>query len=266
MALDAVDTVKSVFGSLKTDAGMTVLGLLFIVQLVNMGSSYLMNMGTGAAVLSGLLALGAAVVMILITIGAFRSFDSGEVNSDQYTNNILWPVIRLTGANLVTTIFAYGLAIVAALPAIMVAGLTGAGLSASGATSALTGGSAAIAVLGLIGIVMGIAAFFYMFLMLVVSIPMIAVEDSRVFQALDRSVQRTKGNKSSMFLAALPIGLIYLAGTVIVVAASGGMATGGNMTGQTVSPVVTLLTSVVTAVTGTLFFSLLNQYHQRLPE
>lgn len=255
MALDTGDTVKSTFGSLKTDAGMKVLGLLFVVQLVNMGSSYLGTMGTGAAALSGLIALTATVAMILITVGAFRSFDSGEVRSEQYTSNILWPVIRITGANLVTSVFAYGLALVALLPAILAGGLTGIGMSAGMAA----GGSLLTAALGLIGLVLGASVFFYIFLMLTVSIPMIAVEDNRIFQALDRSIQRTKGEKLSMFLALLPVGLLYILGVGLILASGTPMQTQLN-------PAMILVSSAVTALTGTLVFSLLNQYHQRLPE
>jgi len=41
MALDAINTIKSTFGSLKTGVGMKILGLLFVVvQLVNMGTTY----------------------------------------------------------------------------------------------------------------------------------------------------------------------------------------------------------------------------------
>jgi hypothetical protein len=256
MALDAIDTIKSTFGSLKTDAGMKIFGLLFLVQLANMGSAYLGTTGTGLTIVSGLISLIAGVAMILITVGAFRSFDSGEVNSDQYTNNILWPVIRITGANLVTTIFAYGLALVALLPALLLAALTGAGVSSLGTAGAgIVGG-----VLGLVGLLLGGAAFFYIFLMLTLSIPMISVDDNRIFEALDRSVQRTAGEKVSMFLAAVPVGLLYLVGIGLV------LASGAAGTAQTASPVVILVSSAVTGLTATLFFALLNEYHQRLPE
>lgn len=254
MGLDAVDTIKSTFGSLNTDAGMKVLGLLFVVQLVNMGSAYLGSMGAGAMIVSGLISLAAAIAMILITVGAFRSFNSGEVTSEQYTSNISWPFIRIAGANLVTTVFAYGLALVAALPVILLAGLTGVG------AGSLAGGSVLVAVLGLAGLVIGTAAFFYIFLMLTVSIPMISVDDNRIFEALDRSVQRTKGEKVSMFLSLVPIGLLYLVGLGLI------LSSGVAATGQTAGPVTTLVTSAVTALTATLFFSLLNEYHQRLPE
>jgi len=259
MALDAVDTIKSTFGSLKTDAGMKVLGLLFLVQLVNMGSAFLGQASSGMMVISGLVSLVAAIAMILITVGAFRSFDSEEVSSDQYTQNILWPLVRITGANLVTTIFAYGLALIALLPVILAGALTGAGLSSMGAGS-LAGGGIFMAALGLAGLVLGAAAFFYIFLMLTVSIPMISVEDNRIFEALDRSVQRTAGEKASMFLAALPVGLFYLVGVGFI------LASGATGTGQTANPVMILVSSAVTALTATLFFSLLNEYHQRLPE
>jgi hypothetical protein len=254
MALDAINTIKSTFGSLKTGVGMKILGLLFVVQLVNMGTTYFSTMGTGMMIVSGLISLTAAAVLLLITVGAFRSFDSGELTKDQYTNNIVWPLIRITGANAVTTIFAYGVALFALLPVVLVSVLAGAG--------AVAGGSILSALLGIAGLVLAIGAFFYLFLMLTVSVPMIAIEDNRIFEALDRSVQRTKGEKISMFLAALPVGLIYFIGIIPLAA----MAPTTGSTATSVSPVLVLLTSVVTAVSGTLFFSLLNQYHQALPE
>ena len=257
MTLDAVDTIKSTFGSLKTDAGMKILGLIFVLQIVNLGSTYLGSMGTGAMVASALLSLVVAAAMVLVTVGAFRSLDSGEFTMEQYTSNVLWPVVRITGANAVTTIFAYGLALIALLPVIMVSVLAGAGLSSVGAGS-VVGGSILGAVLGIAGLALGFAAFLYIFLMLTVSIPMVSVDDNRLFQALDRSVQRTKGEKVSMFLAALPIAVLYLVGVIAVVIAAG--------TGSSLSPVLAVVTSVVTALTATLFFSLLNEYHQRLPE
>jgi len=261
MALDAINTIKSTFGSLKTGVGMKILGLLFVVQLVNMGTTYFSTMGTGMMIVSGLISLTAAAVLLLITVGAFRSFDSGELTKDQYTNNIVWPLIRITGAIAVTTIFAYGVALFALPPVVLVSVLAGAGLSSLGA-GAVAGGSILSALLGIAGLVLAIGAFFYLFLMLTVSVPMIAIEDNRIFEALDRSVQRTKGEKISMFLAALPVGLIYFIGIIPLAA----MAPTTGSTATSVSPVLVLLTSVVTAVSGTLFFSLLNQYHQALPE
>jgi hypothetical protein len=263
MALDAINTIKSTFGSLKTGVGMKILGLLFVVHLVNMGTTYFSTMGTGMMIVSGLISLTAAAVLLLITVGAFRSFDSGELTKDQYTNNIVWPLIRITGANAVTTIFAYGVALFALLPVVLVSVLAGAGLSSLGA-GAVAGGSILSALLGIAGLVLAIGAFFYLFLMLTVSVPMIAIEDNRIFEALDRSVQRTKGEKISMFLAALPVGLIYFIGIIPIPLAAMAPTTGSTAT--SVSPVLVLLTSVVTPVSGTLFFSLLNQYHQALPE
>jgi hypothetical protein len=239
MALDAINTIKSTFGSLKTGVGMKILGLLFVVQLV--------NMGTGMMIVSVLIS---PAVLLLIMVGALRSFDSGELTKDQYTNNIVWPLI-----------FAYGVALFALPPVVLVSVLAGAGLSSLGA-GAVAGGSILSALLGIAGLVLAIGAFFYLFLMLTVSVPMIAIEDNRIFEALDRSVQRTKGEKISMFLAALPVGLIYFIGIIPLAA----MAPTTGSTATSVSPVLVLLTSVVTAVSGTLFFSLLNQYHQALPE
>lgn len=257
MALDAADTIKSTFGSLKTDTGLKIFGLLFVIQFVNLGSSLLTTMGgTAAQALAGVIGLVAAVAMILVTVGAFRSFDSGRVSSEQYTENMFWPVIRLLGANTVTAVFAYGLGILGLLPAIIIAGLTGAGLGAGGLANA----GILVGLITLAGLVLGIAAFTYVFLTLTVSVPMVAIEDQRLFQALDRSIQRTRGNKTQMFLAALPVALIYILGTIVILAAGVGGANAG-----TSNPALLAASALITAFIGTTVFSLLNQYHQRLP-
>jgi len=67
MALDAINTIKSTFGSLKTGVGMKILGLLFVVvQLVNMGTTYFSTMGTGMMIVSGLISLTAAAVLLFL--------------------------------------------------------------------------------------------------------------------------------------------------------------------------------------------------------
>ncbi|MFQ3275548.1 MAG: hypothetical protein ACI9LV_000352 [Candidatus Nanohaloarchaea archaeon] len=256
MSLNVTDTVKSTFGSLKTETGMKVLGLMFAVQLVNMAASMMLEMGAMASVAGGVLTFAAAIAGIVITVGALRSFDTETISREQYTENLLWPVIRLTGANVVTTILAYGIAVVALLPAVLAAVALGAGTSVG--TGALAGAGLPVALLGVAGFIAGIAAFLYIFLTLVVSMPMVAADDRRMFEALDKSIQRTKGSKFSMFLSILPIGVVYLIGVGIIIALA--PSPGGSL-----SAPFAVAASVVSSLVAVLMYSLLNQYHQRLP-
>jgi hypothetical protein len=255
VSLNVTDTVKSTFGSLKTETGIKVLGLMFAVQLVNMASSMMLEMGTMAAVAGGVLTFAAAIAGIVVTVGALRSFDAGILEREQYTENLLWPVIRLTGANLVSTILAYGIAFTAFIPALAAAVVVG---GASLSTGALGGAGIPVALLGIAGLFAGIGLFLYIFLTLVVSMPMVAADDRRMFEALDKSIKRTKGNKFSMFLSILPIGVVYLIGVGLIVALA--PSAGGSL-----SAPFAVAASAVSSVVAVLMYSLLNEYHQRLP-
>lgn len=248
MAIKAVDTAKSALGSLNTPAGLKVIGLLFVIQLANTLGSMAYTAGTTAALAGVIVTVLAAAASLVVMVGALRSFDSGEFRKEQYTENLFWPVTRTLGANAVTSLFAYGLALVAALPAIVVAGLTGAGL----------GGSAVTAVLGVIGLVMGAAVLVYVLLTLIVSVPMIATGDRRMFEALDLSVQRTEGDRKSLFLAFLPLGAVYLAVVAVMVALAPAQGT--------VDPAFGAASALISSVVAAAFFSLLTEFDQRLPE
>lgn len=248
MALKAVDTAKSAFGSLTQPVGLKVIGLLFVVQLANMLGSMAYTAGTVAALLGALVSVLAAVATLIIMVGALRSFDSGAFSKEHYTNNLVWPVTRSVGANAVTSIFAYGLSLLAVLPFIVVAGLVGAGIGASPAT----------AVLGLIGGVFGLGVLIYVLLTLSISIPMIATGDRRMFEALDQSVQRTGGEKKSLFLAFLPLGAVYLAVVAVLVALAPAQGT--------VDPLFGAASALISSTVAAAFFSLLTEFDDRLPE
>lgn len=212
MAVNALDILKHAFGSLKTPVGQKVAGLFFVVQALNIGSSLLIESSSGMmAGLSVAVSLLAALLGIVATIGGLRAFREEEFSSKMFTENLVWPFSRILGANITSAVLAYGLGAVFLLPAGILAVLAGAA-TPSGVASA--GGLPLI--LGVLGAIMAVGAFFYVTVTLVLSQPLVAIDNKRMFQALDESVQRTKGYKSSIFVAFLGLGLAYLVGIAIL--------------------------------------------------
>lgn len=247
MAIEALDTVKSAFGRINTPTGLKVIGLLFVIQLFNTLGSMAYTAGTTAAALGALVTVLAGVASLVAMIGALRSFESGEFKKDQYTKNLFWPVTRNLGSNTITTLFGYGLGVAAALPIVGIVSLIGLG----------TGSIAGMA-LTAVGLVLAASAFIYVVLTLIVSVPMIATGDRRLFESLDLSVRRTSGNKKSMFLAALPIGALYLLATAVLVTL--------GPTQGTVNPAFGAASALISSTIAAAFFSLLTEYDHRLPE
>lgn len=206
MALNALDILKHAFGSLKTPVGQKVAGLFFLVQAMNIGGTLLMESGSSTMVgISVALSLAAGLVGVVATIGGLRAFREGEFSREMFTENLVWPFGRILGANLTTAVLAYALGFLFILPAGVLAMLSGA---ASASAIASTGGLTMI--LGILGMIMGLGAFFYVTVSLILSQPLLAIEDKRLFQALDESIQRTKGYRSSIFVALLGLVLAYL--------------------------------------------------------
>lgn len=249
MGIDVADTVKSTFGSLNTATGLKVIGLLFVIQLANMLSTTLYTAGTAAALLGGVVTVLSVIAALFVAVGALRSLDSGSFRKEQYLEHVTWPATRLIGANLVTGLFAYGIGALIALPIAAIASLTGMGV--------VTTGSLLGTVLTAVALGLGAAAFVFILLTLVASLPMVATGDRRMFEALDLSVQRTHGNRNSMFLALLPVIALYIAGALIMVMAP-------------LQGTYTALAGAVSALIGSVvavaFLSLLTEYDQRLPE
>lgn len=254
MGIDAVDTAKSTFGSLNTETGLKVISLLFVIQLANLLGTMMFQSGSTMAALGGLLTVLAAVASVLVTLGALRSFDSGSFEKGHYTENLLWPIGRLAGVNVTTTLFAYGIGVVAALPAVVATALTGTSLSGG-----LSGASITMALLVILGMALGVAAFIYVFLTLIVSVPMVAADDRRMFESLDLSVQRTSGQTTSMLFAALPLIALYLVSMAFMAAATPSQ-------GTTINPALGAVSSLLSSVVAATFFSLVTEYNQRLPE
>ncbi len=250
MALDAGDLVRSVFDKVTSDIGLKLIAAFFVLQLLNIGSSYSFEVGGPAAAIGAVVSLAAAVAGILLMIGSFRALDTGELEKQQFTDNIIWPFLRLVGANILTTVFV----VVALIPASLIALLTvgGAGVGVTLGSTALT------VVVGLLGALLGIGSLVfvaYAVLALITALPEIAVNDSRLFEALDNSVQRSSGEKLRMFISLVPVVLLYL--LVLPVSAVAAVA-------PEASVVVSPLIAVLSAATTVVLYTTLVEFNQRL--
>ena len=147
---------------------------------------------------------------VIPTIGGLRSLREEEVKLEYFKENLLWPFGRIAGANLITGILAYIVAFIFLGPALLIA-------ATSGITSITGLASANAGVLALAGIggLLGLAALIYVSVMLILAQPFIAIDDRRMFEALDKSIQDTKGNRLNILMALLGYLLVYLALTVL---------------------------------------------------
>lgn len=250
MSLDIGDTVKATFRGLLNETGLKVAGLIFVVQAANMFGSGLYNYGTGAGIAGGLLQLLASIAGIVVMIGGLRSLDAGRIRKRYFTERLIWPALRLFGANLTTTAFVF----VALLPGILAA-VSITGMGAVGISSSL--GLIMGAGIGLISL----AATLYVFYALTIAVPDIVINDSRLFESLDESVQKTYGEKINMFLTSLPVILVYLVSTGIILGLSLAGLGQGSIAMQAGYSVVAAL---VSSLMGTLFYSLLVEFNRRL--
>jgi len=252
MALNAGSILKHAFGSLKTPVGKKLVGLFFVIQALNIGGSLLTEAGSTTMLGAGVaITIVSALLGIMATIGGLRSLREDEVRRELFTENLLWPFGRILGANITTAVLAYGLGFLFVLPAGILGMLSGAATPEAVASS---GGAAVI--LGFIGILLGLGAFLYVTVALLLAQPLVAIDNKRMFQALDESVQRTKGHRSSIFAALLGVGLAYIVMALLIALIA------------TVTPdiVATLGVLVIGPIGTAVTLSLLNHLTEELPE
>ncbi|MFB6291821.1 MAG: hypothetical protein ABEI58_00330 [Candidatus Nanohaloarchaea archaeon] len=258
MALDAVETIRSTFGSLKTETGLKLLGAFFVLQLLNMAATqYLVPAGGAASVIGGVSALVLAVASIALFIGAMRALDQMELKQEFFTSDLVMPFLRLTGAQIVLSVFALIALYLALIPLMLLGGGLGMLTSLGGGL-----GSSASPIIMMLGGLVGLVFLLYPVYTLITSLPMVVIDGRRMFEALDSSVLRSKGNKIAMFIASVPVGILYV---VTLATALAGAVTGASVSGGQ-SPGAILLVSVMNSVTGVVFLSLLVEYNKRLPE
>lgn len=220
MSVDALDVLRTSFGSLKTSTGQKLVGIFFGIQLLNFGSSYLMESlsMTGPAAVLGLIG---GLAGIAGTIGGLRSLREDNVRLENFTSNLVWPFGRVLGANIVTAVFAYAVSLIFLAPAFVV-GLSSGITSVSGLTGAGTG----VLVLAALGALLGVGAFFYVSITLILAQPFVAIDNMRMFEALDESVQKTRDNRLTIFTTFLGLIVVYIGvAAVIAIVSSFGPST-----------------------------------------
>jgi len=221
MSLDIKDTISSTFSRVGSKASLGVaayaLGLLLVVGL---GAGAAAMAATVSTALGALIGIVVAIAYIAgaasLTVGSLRAFDQKTVNKGMFTDNILWPFLRMTGSNIVLQSFILTAIYLIAYPA-MILTIGASGMMAAGAMGATPQlGTAGYAALGLAG-GLGIAAVLYVLATLSLSLPRIAVSDKRMFQSLDESVQATKGVRAKIVAALIPFALLFATGMAALV-------------------------------------------------
>ncbi len=209
MSVSSVDVLRNSFGILKSSTGQKLVGIFFVIQLLNYASSYLMeemsmiSAGATISILGGLLG-------VVATIGGLRSLREEEVKLEHFRENLVWPFGRIAGANLITGILAYMVAFIFLGPALLAAATSGI-TSLAGLTSA----SAGVLALAGIGGLLGLGALIYVSVMLILAQPFIAIDDRRMFEALDKSIQDTKGSRLNILMSLIGYFLIYMGATIL---------------------------------------------------
>ena len=205
MSTNSVDILNNSFGILKSGVGQKLVGLFLVIQGLNFVSTYLMQEMSMTTV-PALLSVAGGLLSVIVTIGGLRSLRDEEFDLGNFKQNLAWPIGRIAGANIVSVIFAYLVALIFIAPAALAA-LT------SGVTSiaGLAGASAGVLALGGLGAILGVAAFIYVSVTLILAQPFVAIDNMRMFEALDKSIRSTKDNRLNIFIAFLGYGIANLA-------------------------------------------------------
>ncbi|MBC5792791.1 MAG: hypothetical protein H8Z69_02005 [Nanohaloarchaea archaeon] len=285
MSLDIVDTIKSTFGRFKTGAGLGVLGIVLVLGLLGLGFTFvlpdLVSMGGAGILAAGIAAVVMGIIGLVVTVGAIRSLESGSLDVENFTSNVVRPSLSYIGAYIVIAVFTF----IALIIGSFAIGAVAVVLAQLGVVE-MIGISTLMSLAPTLGaIAAGVAGLFalYPLLTLSISVPRIAVDDERMFEALDNSVVTTSGSKLAMFLASLPILVLYIVNraTANMAVPSSQMAGttgqlgaqyGSQMPSQSLSSMMTpeLGPAIVMIVVGAFFttslYSFLVELNQRLPE
>ncbi|QKQ98677.1 hypothetical protein GKQ38_04090 [Candidatus Nanohaloarchaea archaeon] len=214
MKLDITDTVLSSFERIYSKATLGVIGA-GLALLVFLAAGFMLGgaLSTVSGVLGGLVMLLTFVAYIagagMLTVGALRAFDEETIRKEMFTENILWPFLRILGANITTQAFIIAILYVVLYPLLLV-GMMG---SVASMSTAMTGAAATSMMAGLaplmgVGALIALLLSLYVFASLVLALPRIAVNDSRLFQGLDESVQFTSGNRLRVMVSFIPFVLL----------------------------------------------------------
>lgn len=252
MTLDISDLLESVVEKIRSETGLKLIAAFLLLQLVNIAAGHTYEIGGAVALIGIPVSIAAAIAGILLMIGSFRALDEMELRKEQFTENIIWPFLRLAGVNIIFTAFLFLASLPLLLVVVAATGLTGMGIAA---------GSAAIAALsGVLGIIFGalsLVLIAYVIMALATALPEVTVNDSRLFESLDNSVQRSKGSKLRMLISLVPVILLYV---VLVPISAISTAAGGTAVNFVIGPLVAFLGALVTVV----LYATLVEFNQRL--
>ncbi|PSG98748.1 MAG: hypothetical protein BRC29_01310 [Nanohaloarchaea archaeon SW_7_43_1] len=237
MTLGISKTVKSILGNLVTQTGAFLVATVFFLQVANTVTGTLTSSGGITAILGNVLSLVLFGATIVVALGAFRSLNSGELEKKHFTDNLTWPIIRLAGVNLVITAFA----VLAFVPLAPLSNAVAGGNLANAGTAAV--------LVGVAGLLVSFAAFFYAVLALALSLPEVAVRNNRMFEALDNSVRKTKGHKKQMMAASVPVIILYGVSLLVNLGASNAEISS--------NPVVIIVSGLLGSLTAVTVYSTL---------
>lgn len=216
MKLDLTDTVLSSFDRIasKATAGLIGFGIalgVIVTAGISAGTfvSGLGEAGIGTSMGSSLSMLIYAITAVIylvtvamLTVGSFRAFDQQDVKKEMFTENILWPFLRMTGCNIVIQSFVLTALYLMIYPLLLIGGASSYLLM--GAVGAGTGMSPMLIAGAATAILIFVGTLLYIMAALTLSLPRISINDRRMFKALDESVQATSGNRLRIIAAFLP--------------------------------------------------------------
>lgn len=214
MSFNISETIKSTFSRIGSKASLGVgaftLGILLLLLLGSAATGAATLVSPVLAVVVGLVTFavyiaGAASLMV----GSLRAFDQEAIEKGMFTENILWPFLRMTGSSIILSNFIYLAVILVLYPAALLT-FGASGLMQGAAETTPEMGATVIASLGIAGGI-AVAAALYVFAALSISLPRISISDKRLFQSLDESVQVTKGNRLKIAATIAPFALLLAA-------------------------------------------------------
>lgn len=229
MKLELTDTVLSSFDRVasKATAGLIGIGIA-------LGALITAGVGTGVAVGGSISMLIYAVTALVylagvavLTVSSFRAFDQQDLGKEMFTENIIWPFLRMMGCNIVIQSFAFTVLYLIAYPLLLVGGASSYLLMGAAGTG--TGMSPMLIAGGLAAGIIFIGILLYIMAALTLSLPRISINDRRMFEALDESVQATSGNRAKIIAAFLPVAIFIGGGMASIVLIEGLAGTAAYM-------------------------------------
>ncbi|MFB6192678.1 MAG: glycerophosphoryl diester phosphodiesterase membrane domain-containing protein [Candidatus Nanohaloarchaea archaeon] len=212
MELDISQTVLSSFKRIYSKASLGVLGaFLGLILLMIAGFMIGGALTSVSSILGGIVViatfLGYLIGAGIVAVGSLRAFDEETFKPEMFTENVFRPFLRLLGANITIQAFVLAVMYIILYPLLLV------GMAGRGSMSLATGTAGLSSMAGLMPLfaVGGLAALLlslYVTAALIVALPRIAINDSRLFQSLDESVQMTSDNRLRVMVSFIPFILL----------------------------------------------------------